>query len=411
MRDEVDVAIVGAGAAGLAAARRLAQAPVSVLVLEARDRIGGRAWTADVGGWPVDLGCGWLHSADRNPLARIAPALGVTLDKNPPHWTRQARNTGFSGEDQAMYRRALGELEARIDTVAREGRDIPVSDLMEPGGRWYPLLNAFSAYYNGAEFDQISTLDYAAYDDSGVNWRAPTGYGALIARWAGEPPLALSTPVRRIDHGGGVLRLETPGGVLQARAVIVATPTPLIAEGVIGFSPDLPALREAAAALPLGLADKVFLGVAEPDAWPVESHLFGDPHRTETGSYHLRPFGRPMIEVYLGGRHALDLEREGPDAAAAFAIEELVGLLGSGVRAGLTPLAATAWAGDPWARGSYSHASPGGAWARAALARPVENRLFFAGEATSPHAFSTAHGAAESGGRAAVEVLAALGLG
>ncbi len=182
-------------------------------------------------------------------------------------------------------------------------------------------------------------------------------------------------------------------------------PTDLIARGDIVFSPALPDVRDAAAALPLGLANKVVLGVDEPDAFPAERHLFGDPARSATGGYHLRPFGRPLIEGYFGGAHARQLEAEGPGAATAFAIEELVGLLGSDMRRRLYGLAESRWAADPWSGGAYSHASPGGAWARSALTIPVNGRLFFAGEACSPNAFSTAHGAAQSGVAAAEQIL------
>jgi monoamine oxidase len=409
MANRVDAAIIGGGAAGLAAAVRLARAGVDVLALEARDRIGGRAHTVMAGGFPVDLGCGWLHSADINPFSRIAQDLGVAIDRTPPHWTRQAAAPNFPSADQKSFRQALAALESRIEAAAALGRDQPVSQLMDANDRWFPLLNAFSAYYNGAEFDQISTMDYAAYRDTEINWRAPDGYGALIARFGAEAPVALECPVRRVDHRGRLARLETPRGALEARVVIVTAPTPLIADGAIAFTPDIPAVREAAAGLPLGLADKVFFGVDRAEDLPVDSHLFGAPSRTQTGSYHLRPFGRPIIEVFLGGRHARELEAEGEGASVAFAIEELTQILGSDIRARLTPLAATAWATDPWSLGAYSHATPGCAGARAALGPAVKERIIFAGEATSPDFFSTAHGAALSGVAAADRALALLG--
>lgn len=410
MTTEVDVAIIGAGAAGLAAAVRLAAAPVSVAVLEARDRVGGRAWTQDVGGWPQDMGCGWLHSADHNPFAQIAPSLGFEVDKTPPHWTRQSLNANFDAAAQAGFHRALGELEERITAVAEQGRDEAVSTLIPPGSPWTPLLNAFSAYYNGAGFDRISTADFAAYEDSEVNWRLPAGYGALVTAFGAAAPVRLGVVVHRIDRNGQRLVLETSAGTLSARLAIVTVPTPLIASGDLAFAPDLPELRVAMAALPLGLADKVLLGVDDVDELPIEGHLFGDPSRAETGSYHLRPFGRPLIEVFLGGSHAQALEAEGPGAAAMFAIEELASILGSHIRGRLTPLAASRWCADPWSRGSYSHAIPGGAWARAALANSGDERILIAGEAISPHAFSTCHGAAQTGVRAAERCLGALGL-
>jgi monoamine oxidase len=251
-------------------------------------------------------------------------------------------------------------------------------------------------------------LDYAAYEDSGVNWRVREGYGAAVARLAQGLPVVTDCGVSLIHHDGADLRLETSRGTLSARAVILAVPTPHIAQGRIRFSPGLPEKTEAAAGLPLGLADKAFLALAEPEDLPVDEHLFGRPDRTETGSYHLRPFGRPYIEAFVGAGLARALEGEGPGAIAAFAIEELAGLLGSGVRRRLTPLGETAWASDPWALGSYSHALPGHAAARAKLAEPVDGRIFLAGEATSANFFSTTHGAWMSGERAAEEALAAL---
>ncbi|HEX4179505.1 MAG TPA: NAD(P)/FAD-dependent oxidoreductase [Caulobacteraceae bacterium] len=401
MTDRFDIAIVGAGAAGLGAAERLRDKPLSVIVLEARDRIGGRAHTLAAGGFALDQGCGWLHSAHRNPFVAVAQGLGFEIDKTPAHWMRQAGGLNFTREDQAAFRAALGALEERIEAAVAEGGDVAVSELIAPEDRWAPLLNAFSAYYNGAEFDQVSAADYVAYQDDGTNWRLPRGYGALVSAFGADAPVRLETPVWRVDHGGAVIRLETPRGEVQARAVIVTVPTPLIAEGGLAFAPDLPAVRAAAAGLPLGLADKVFLAVDRPGDLKDDSHLFGSPWRTATGSYHLRPFGRPLIEVYLGGRHADALEREGAGASAAFAIEELAGLLGSNMRGRLTPLTATAWRREAWSRGAYSHALPGHAGARAVLAAPVEDRIFFAGEACSAGFFSTAHGALTSGREAA----------
>ncbi|HEX4181940.1 MAG TPA: NAD(P)/FAD-dependent oxidoreductase [Caulobacteraceae bacterium] len=410
MTDEVDIAIVGAGAAGLAAAKRLRDAPLSIIVLEARSRTGGRAHTVIAGGYPVDEGCGWLHSANRNPFVRIAESLGVVVDKTTTHWRRQAGAPNFTPEDQAAFGRAMTELDVRIDAAAAQGLDVAVSTLMDPADRWSPLLNAFSSYYNGAEFDQISVVDYAAYEDTGVNWRSPTGYGDLITRFGEGAPVMLETPVSRLDHSGPMLRLETPRGEVNARLVIVTVPTPLIAEGRTAFTPDLPAVREAAAALPLGLADKVVFAVKSPGDLPVEGHLFGSPWRTDTGSYHLRPFGRPLIEAYLAGRQADLLEAEGPGAAAAFAVEELVGIYGSDMRTRLRAVSSSSWRRETWSLGSYSHAAPGGAWARAALAEPVEERILFAGEACSANFFSTAHGAAMSGRDAAERALGLLGL-
>ena len=408
---EVDVAIIGAGAAGLAAAGVLATAPLSVVVLEAQDRIGGRAHTTLLGGLSLDLGCEWLHSADRNPLVEKIAASGLTIDKTPPPWANPEATPTFSAPERQAYRAAFEALDERVEAAAREAADGPVARLLEPGDRWTPLLNAFSAYYNGAEFDQVSIKDYAAYDDSEFNWRVAEGYGAGIAGLAPrDARIVGDCPVSVLRHDGPRLSLETPKGVVTARAAIVCVPTAVLAAGALRILPELPAKLTAAEGLPLGLADKVFLKLDEPDAFAVESMVYGATDRTATGAYHLRPLGRPVIEAFFGGAHARALEASGPGAAAAFAIEELTSVYGTELRRRVSVLAETAWAADPWARGSYSHALPGRAGERAVLAAPVDGRLFFAGEACSPHAFSTAHGAWETGERAAREVLEALGV-
>jgi len=270
------------------------------------------------------------------------------------------------------------------------------------------MIDAISPYINGAELDRVSILDMAAYQDTEINWRVRRGYGALMVAYGAPCPLALNTEVTLIDHSGPRVRIETLRGTLTANRVIVTVPTNLIADEAIRFHPALSAKVEAARGLPLGLADKVMLALDQPDALPRDGNLRGATMRTAMGTYHLRPFGQPCIEGFFGGRFARELEDAGDGAMAAQSIDEIAGFLGNDFRRKLTPLAESRWAHDPFARGSYSHALPGHAGARAVLAAPVDGRLFFAGEATSPNFFSTAHGARDSGERAAGEVLKAL---
>jgi monoamine oxidase len=201
--------------------------------------------------------------------------------------------------------------------------------------------------------------------------------------------------------------VETAGGAITADSVIVTVPSGLLAEGRLLFSPPLPEKMEAAAGLPLGLADKLFLSLAQPEEFDKESRLFGRTNRTDTGVYHFRPFGRPQIEAYFGGRLAAELEAGGEPAFADFAIGELVGLLGSDFAQRVKPLHLHCWGVDPFARGSYSYALPGKSDCRAILAAPVDDRVFFAGEACSRSDYSTAHGAYLTGVAAADQAIAA----
>jgi monoamine oxidase len=407
---EVDVAIIGAGAAGLGAAHALANSGLSAIVLEARDRVGGRGHTIlaapDI---LFDVGCGWLHSADKNSFVEIAARLNFEIDKSRPPWREQSFDAGFPQEERLDFMNALDAFYDRArqaaDQAAKSGRDAAANICLQPGNRWNPMIDAISTYVNGCELDQVSILDMEAYEDTGINWRVRHGYGALMTAYGEGLPVALNTQVTRIDHSGKRVRLETSQGTLSAAKVIVTVPTNLIASESIRFHPALPTKVDAARGLPLGLADKVVLALSEPEALPKDGNLRGATMRTATGAFHLRPFGQPCIEGFFGGRFAQELEDAGDGAIAAQAIDEISALLGSDFRRKLKPLAASRWAHDPFARGSYSHALPGHALARAVLAAPVDDRLFFAGEATSPNFFTTAHGARDSGERAAGEII------
>ena len=392
-----DVAIVGAGAAGIAASRRLAGQGRSVVVLEASGRVGGRAWTQTIDGVPLDMGCGWLHSADRNPLTRLAEANGFTVDRTPTAWREQYRDLGFPPDEQRAAHAAWLALHERLEH--HPPASDRASDALEAGDPWNAYADALSGYINGAELSRVSVADYLAYDRaaSDANWRVREGYGSLIA--ASLPPVALhlATPVDAIDHDGECVRLATRAGIVEAEAAIVTVSTAVLASGAIDVRPAIDDHMHAAANLPLGLADKLFLAIADDAGLEPDTHLIGNPRSAATGSYYLRPFGHSVIECFLGGAGASQLESEGLAGAFAFAADELAALFGTRIRGRLKLVAGSAWGRTAGIGGSYSHALPGHARSRAALASPVGTRLFFAGEATHATDFSTAHGAWQSG--------------
>lgn len=410
-----DVAIIGAGAAGLGAWRALAGSGLQCSVLEARPRPGGRAWSVRLehgagAGFIMDMGCGWLHSADVNPYVPLARGMGFAIDESTPPWQRETPEEFFPASDHGAFRQAQALFEARIEAAATQAPDRPAGDLLEPDCRWNGLLDAISTYVNGAELAHISTHDLASYHDSEINYRVRAGYGTLIAAIGQGAPLAAGCPVSRIRHGGARITVETARGTVSARAVIVTLPTSVLAAGGIAFDPPLPDKLEAAAGLPLGHNNKLFLAVGDAEGLPDGGFAFGRRDRADCASYHFRPFGAPLIEAYFGGALARDLEAGGLAAFADHALAELTDLLGSDWRRRIVPVSVSNWSSDEFAQGSYSHALPCHADKRAILAAPVDGRIFFAGEATSPHFFSTAHGAYESGVRAAGEVLVALGV-
>jgi monoamine oxidase len=403
---DTEIVIIGGGAAGIAAARRIADARLDCLLVEARSRLGGRAWTIN-SEFPIDLGCGWLHSADRNPWREAADVQGRSIDKTPPPWMRRSAPIGFPLSEQDAFLRARRQFHEQLGSLPEDKPDVAAATFLEPRGRWNALINALSTYGSGAELDRVSARDLDRYGDSGVNWRVVEGYGTVIAAHGRGLPVMLGCPVRLIDRRGKRLRMETPNGAIAADAAIVTVPTPVLAEETIAFTPALPEKTEAALGLPLGLADKLFLSLSDAEEFDKESRLFGHTDRSRTGVYHFRPFGRPQIEAYFGGRLAAELEAAGDDAFVDFAVNELVSLLGSNFARRVRLLKLHRWGIDPFSRGSYSYALPGQAECRAALAAPVDDRLFFAGEACSRSDYSTAHGAYLTGVAAAEQVIAA----
>ncbi len=183
---------------------------------------------------------------------------------------------------------------------------------LEPGNRWNGLLEAIGTFINGAELECASLRDYQRYSPGrGPDPRIREGYGHLVASYGTELPVTFGAAVTQIDHGGRDIRISTGAGTITARAVVVTVPSNSLAAESLRFDPPLPAKTTAAAALPLGLCNKLFLGVPEDIELPAEHYLMGSTETVRTASYHIRPFGRRVIECYFGGQLARDMEREG----------------------------------------------------------------------------------------------------
>ena len=412
-RSSLDVVIAGAGAAGIGAARTARSLGLRFLVFEALGRTGGRALTDHrTFGFPWDLGCHWLHSGSVNPLREVADRLGHhyrTSSLADKVWA------GHGWASEVQQRELLASAERCYEAVlavGNEGRDVPASEVVDPAEPGSSLFRSWMSAEWGTALEEISTLDAARYRDTDENWPVENGYGALIAQLAEGVPVELETPVERIDWRGEPARIVTSNGTVEASAVIITVSTDVLAGGSIQFDPPLPYWKlEAAAAIPLGRANKVGFAIAAGDLGVDEPTEIAVPVAGGTlMTFRLRPFGRHLADGYLAGSLCKDLEARSREAMIETARDALVAALGSRVGQRITATACSHWGAEPTIRGAYAAARPGQADRREDLGRPVADRLYFAGEATSPDFYSTCHGAYASGIVAAYDVGRALGI-
>ncbi|MGH8129834.1 MAG: flavin monoamine oxidase family protein [Steroidobacteraceae bacterium] len=403
-----DVLVIGAGGAGLTAAKELTATGASVLVLEARDRIGGRAYTDTSLGVPWDRGCSWLHSSEVNPWVTYARQNDFELlpDRFPRHFYDKSRRMDDS--ETAGYRAVTERMMRELDIAGRRGLDIPAeaaltqATLADP---WYPMAMRDLTGWEGIEPPNYSVLDSHQYDERGEDLMIPRGYGALLAHYARNVDVRLRTPVSRIRWNAHGVSADTAAGAFAARVAVVALPSAVIADGAVVFSPHLPAeVLQAHHDLPLGLLNKVALRFKR-SVFPSERTEFLQLRRDDGRGigYLTRHWDSNVSIGFVAGRFAHELEAAGEAAAIEHALTELTTMLGADIRRQFDRGAATAWGSDPFARGSYSHCLPGRYGARAILTRPVGGRIVFAGEHTEQPAYGTLHGAHLSGLRAAAE--------
>lgn len=404
-----DVVIIGAGAAGLGAARKLIKKGHSVVIVEAADRVGGRAWTqSESFGMPVDMGCSWISGAHKNRFAKLGRKRGFTLVEHTNAATALfVDGRPATAKEMDDYDTAFSKVEKAMAKAGKKGRDLPASDVIP---RDLPFLGAAKAWMGpmdyGMDYEDISTLDdYLSANDQ-PSYIVAEGLGTLVATLAIDIPISLNTTVSLVDTSGQGVRVETGAGTITARSCIVTVSNGVLASNAIRFNPPLPVAKQAAIHdLPMGLLIKVpllfdgaRLGLKDNE-WM--SYDIPDTSPTQACFFITWPFGYDYVFGNIGGAFGWELSREGPEATVDFALEEMVKQVGSNARKHFIKGIATDWATNPLTHGAYSAVRPGCVGARVVLSEPIAEKLFFAGEATGGNRSALVNGAYESGRKAA----------
>ena len=404
-----EVVVVGAGVAGLAAAAALRSAGRDVALIEAADRIGGRAWTARptaLGGAPFDHGASWLHDAERNPLADLArhwaePLIDSDARRNRLLFVGGRRATEQESAAYDSCWAGVGDVVPTEDTTLAAVLDRLAAD------PWLATVETWEGpIIAAADAGLLSAHDWHRNELNGANLRIEGGLGAFVARRLATPA-RLNCRVTAIDVAGPGVRVETSDGTLRADFCIVTVSTGVLPMLGLALPPEV---QDALHGLPMGLLSKVAvrakgtgrLGVADNTSIVRQVEARGAPAM----SLYAWPDGADHVIGFMGGRTAWD--RLDPRDAAAFLHEQLARLFGD-VRDQFEPGGvATGWGDDPLTLGAYAYARPGHAHSRAVLAQTcIAGRLWLAGEAyRSDGLAGTVAGAWLSGKEAAARVLA-----
>ncbi len=413
---EVDAVVVGAGVAGLSAARILRDSGISIQILESKGRIGGRAYTdRDTFSVPFDHGCAWMSGGPYNPLVQFAA-------ENSFKWVARYyplpedntfignAGSGWVGEEEARERdRYVEDSYEAIAAAGREGRDVPLADVIDTQSAWASHFDNYLQAIQGGDTHQCSTVDFANSQASGDELHLSDGYGTLIERYGEGLPVQLGTAVTSIDWSGEGVKIATSKGAISCRVAIITVSTGVLAANRIHFNPELPEkTRAAISALPMGRLAKVAIQFDREvcRSFPDDRFIYYDGPGTSlniiTGYA-----DSTMAVAYVGGKPADELEALGKEGAAAFLLDRLERAFGSKLRQYVVATDCTSWGSDPDVYGSYAIALAGHAGAREVLAEPIASRLFFAGEATSKHHYGYAHGALLEG-RAVAERIVSL---
>jgi monoamine oxidase len=408
---EVDCVIVGAGAAGIAAARRLREANRSFILVEASNRIGGRCIVESQSfGVPFDRGAHLIHNPDINPLTRLAARTGLEIYPAPSAQRIRIGRRNARDSELEDYLAAAVRANRAIADGTRGRPDIDCAKLLPRDlGEWQSTVEfALGPYTSAKDLGEISAVDLSRAGEREISALCRQGYGALLAKLAEGIPVQLDTAVKLVDvvGRGAKVELSTTKGPIVGRHCIITASTNVTLDR-IKFEGGLPKRhQDAMEKLKLGSFDHIALELpGNPLGLPRDDVVFEKASGPRTGALTANIGGTTLSTVSVGGKFGRDLVAQGDKAMVEFAVEWLGGMFGPGVKKALGRTQVTQWSKDQWIQGAIATAAPGWQGARRILTEPIRNRVFFAGEAAHETAWGTVGGAWETGTRAAEAVV------
>jgi len=406
-----DVVVVGAGAAGIAAGRRIAAAGRRCVILEATDRLGGRCVTeTQTFGVPFDRGAHWIHMPDINPLAKLARVAKVDVYPAPGQKLRIGRRFAREGEMENFLSALVRTNRAIADGAARAKSDFSCAQALPKDlGDLRPAVEfVLGPFGCGKDLNEVSAGDFAKSAERDVDSFCRQGYGTLLSRLGEGLPVQLGTPVTAIQFSSrNPVEVETARGHIGASAVIVTASTGVLAADKIKFDPPLPRrYLDAIAKLTLGSYDRVALELeGNPLGLQSDDLVFELAAGNRTAALLANVSGSSLCTVEVGGRFGAGLAAQGEAAMVDFAVRWLGDLYGADIMKSVRRKTATNWAKEPWTLGAFSAAQVGGQPSRRILMESIGSRIYFAGEAAHETLWGTVGGAWDSGERAADAIL------
>jgi monoamine oxidase len=407
-----EVVIIGAGAAGIAAARKLAAAGRRCVLIEATNHVGGRCVTdMQSFGVPFDRGAHWIYLPDANPVARLTPHRSIDVYPAPQSQkVRIGLRYAREGELEDFLTAQVRTIRA-IDDVARKA-DIP-SEQVVPNdlADWRGTVEFVLGPYDCAkDLAQVSSFDFAKAAERNAAAFCKQGFGTMLLGLAQGLNIQFGTPAKTIDTRGSV-SVDTPKGTITAAAAIVTVPTNVVASGGLRFTPDLGHHQiDAFGRMSLGSYDHIAVELkGNPLGLESDDLVFEKSNDTHTAAILANISGTSLCTVDVAGAFGRDLSAHGEAAMFDFAATWLTNLYGSEIKQAIGRKYATRWNADPYALGAWSAAVPGSQFARRQFLDPITDNVWYAGEAAHETLWGTVGGAWESGERAADAVLRRLG--